>query len=186
MEGLLFIGRRGGDVVLFRLNQTSYPKYYNTYIQINNIFKLINELHHNNIIKHIYIGKVKAHGLSHNNNLADKAAKETAEKVNGADSMIFQTEKQLKEFGEKLSADKKEPIEAALVELKAAHASKDLAQIDAAMEKINEAWKVASEEMYAAEQAAGGTDAGAEQQGQPEATDAQGDNVEDVDFEEVK
>ncbi|MBG7630678.1 MAG: molecular chaperone DnaK, partial [Bacteroidetes bacterium] len=81
---------------------------------------------------------------------SDKEAKETAEKVNAADSMIFQTEKQLKEFGEKLSADKKDPIEAALVELKAAHASKDLAQIDAAMEKINEAWKVASEEMYKA------------------------------------
>ncbi|WP_298765171.1 molecular chaperone DnaK [uncultured Polaribacter sp.] len=117
---------------------------------------------------------------------ADKAAKETAEKVNGADSMIFQTEKQLKEFGDKLSADKKEPIEAALVELKAAHESKDLAQIDAAMEKINEAWKVASEEMYAAEQAAGGANPGAEAQGQPEASADQGDNVEDVDFEEVK
>ncbi|WP_299051125.1 molecular chaperone DnaK [uncultured Polaribacter sp.] len=117
---------------------------------------------------------------------ADKLAKETAEKVNGADSMIFQTEKQLKEFGDKLSADKKEPIEAALTELKAAHESKDLAQIDAAMEKINEAWKVASEEMYAAQQGAAGTDAGA-QQGQPESGNAdQGDNVEDVDFEEVK
>ena len=116
---------------------------------------------------------------------ADKTAKETAEKVNGADSMIFQTEKQLKEFGDKLSAEKKEPIEAALVELKAAHESKDLAQIDAAMEKINEAWKVASEEMYAAQQQAGGADAGAEQT-QAETTDTQGDNVEDVDFEEVK
>ena len=117
---------------------------------------------------------------------ADKAAKETAEKINGADSMIFQTEKQLKEFGEKLSADKKDPIEAALVELKAAHESKDLAQIDAAMEKINEAWKVASEEMYAAQGGAQGANPGAEQQGQPEANDVQGDNVEDVDFEEVK
>ncbi|WP_439130633.1 molecular chaperone DnaK [Polaribacter sp.] len=116
---------------------------------------------------------------------ADKIAKETAEKVNGADSMIFQTEKQLKEFGDKLSADKKEPIEAALTELKAAHESKDLAQIDAAMEKINEAWKVASEEMYAAQQGAGGADAGA-QQGQPEGSADKGDNVEDVDFEEVK
>ncbi|PQJ78626.1 molecular chaperone DnaK [Polaribacter porphyrae] len=113
---------------------------------------------------------------------ADKAAKETAEKINGADSMIFQTEKQLKEFGDKLSADKKEPIEAALVELKAAHESKDLAQIDAAMEKINEAWKVASEEMYAAQ----GGNPGADTQGQPEANADQGDNVEDVDFEEVK
>ena len=113
---------------------------------------------------------------------ADKAAKETAEKINAADGMIFQTENQLKEFGEKLSDDKKGPIEAALVELKAAHESRDIALIDAAMEKINEAWKVASEEMYKAEQEAG---AGA-QQGQPEAAAADGDTVEDVDFEEVK
>ncbi|MGJ8759864.1 MAG: molecular chaperone DnaK [Polaribacter sp.] len=116
---------------------------------------------------------------------ADKAAKETAEKINEADSMIFQTEKQLKEFGDKLSADKKAPIEAALVELKAAHESKDLASIDTALATINEAWKVASEEMYAAQGGAEGANTGAEQQGQPEA-DAQGDNVEDVDFEEVK
>jgi molecular chaperone DnaK len=116
----------------------------------------------------------------------DKKAKETAEKINGADSMIFQTEKQLKEFGDKLSADKKEPIEAALTELKKAHESKDLAQIDAAMEKINEAWKVASEEMYKAEQEAqpqGGAPAG--NAGEP-TNKKDGDNVEDVDFEEVK
>jgi molecular chaperone DnaK len=117
---------------------------------------------------------------------ADKAAKETAEKINGADSMIFQTEKQLAEFGDKLSDDKKGPIEAALVELKSAHESKDLAQIDTAMETINEAWKAASEEMYAAQGGAEGGNPEAEQQGQPEANDAQGDNVEDVDFEEVK
>jgi molecular chaperone DnaK len=116
---------------------------------------------------------------------ADKAAKETAEKINGADGMIFQTEKQLKEFGDKLSDDKKAPIEAALTELKAAHESKDLAQIDAAMEKINEAWKAASEEMYKAQQEAGAGGEGAPQ-GQPEANNAEGDNVEDVDFEEVK
>ncbi len=114
---------------------------------------------------------------------SDKVAKETAEKINAADGMIFQTEKQLKEFGEKLSDDKKGPIEAALVELKAAHESKDLTQIDAAMEKINDAWKVASEEMYKAEQEAG-ANPGADQ-GQPEGA-AEGDNVEDVDFEEVK
>jgi len=116
---------------------------------------------------------------------ADKNAKETAEKVNAADSMIFQTEKQLKEFGEKLSAEKKDPIEAALVELKAAHASKDLAQIDAAMEKINEAWKVASEEMYKAEQEgqAQGAPTGDAPEGEAK---NEGDNVEDVDFEEVK
>jgi molecular chaperone DnaK len=117
---------------------------------------------------------------------SDKVAKETAEKINAADGMIFQTEKQLKEFGEKLSDDKKVPIEAALVELKAAHESKDLTQIDAAMEKINEAWKVASEEMYAAQGGAEGGAPGADQ-GQPDASnDAQGENVEDVDFEEVK
>jgi molecular chaperone DnaK len=116
---------------------------------------------------------------------ADKTAKETAEKINEADSMIFQTEKQLTEFGEKLSDDKKGPIEAALVELKAAHESKDLASIDTALATINEAWKAASEEMYAAQGGAEGADAGA-QQGQQEASDAQGDNVEDVDFEEVK
>ena len=116
---------------------------------------------------------------------ADKLAKETAEKINAADGMIFQTEKQLKEFGDKLSDDKKGPIEAALVELKAAHESKDLAQIDAAMSTINEAWKVASEEMYKAEQEAG-ANTGADQ-GQPQAdANAEGDNVEDVDFEEVK
>ena len=117
---------------------------------------------------------------------ADKQAKEVADKINGADAMIFQTEKQLKEFGDKLSADKKEPIEAALEELKTAHESKDLAQIDAAMEKINEAWKVASEEMYKAQQEAQ-ADATDPDQGQPQgAADAEGDNVEDVDFEEVK
>ena len=113
---------------------------------------------------------------------ADKNAKETAEKVNGADAMIFQTEKQLKEFGEKLSDDKKGPIEAALEELKKAHESKDLAQIDAAMEKINEAWKSASEEMYKAEQ-----EASQSTQGEPEMKDEKsGDDVQDVDFEEVK
>ncbi len=112
---------------------------------------------------------------------SDKAAKETAEKINGADSMIFQTEKQLKEFGEKLSDDKKAPIEAALVELKAAHESKDIALIDAAMEKINGAWQAASEEMQAAAQQAGG--AGAEPQGDAGSAE---DDVQDVDFEEVE
>ncbi len=120
---------------------------------------------------------------------ADKAAKETAEKINAADAMIFQTESQLKEFGDKLSADKKGPIESALEELKKAHESKDLAQIDAAMEKINEAWKAASEEMYKAQQdsqSAGpqpGADAGAGESSEGEASQ---DDVQDVDFEEVK
>ena len=117
---------------------------------------------------------------------ADKQAKEVADKINGADSMIFQTEKQLKEFGDKLSADKKEPIEAALEELKKAHESKDIAQIDAAMEKINEAWKVASEEMYKAQQEAHAGAAGTGQAGPQADANTEGDNVEDVDFEEVK
>ena len=117
---------------------------------------------------------------------SDKIAKETAEKINAADSMIFQTESQLKEFGDKLSADKKEPIEAALVELKAAHESKDLALIDAAMEKINEAWKVASEEMYAAEGGAEGANPEADNASKSEASNGKTDDVEDVEFEEVK
>jgi molecular chaperone DnaK len=116
---------------------------------------------------------------------ADKAAKENAEKINGADSMVFQTEKQLKEFGEKLSDDKKAPIEAALTELKAAHISQDITQIDAAMEKINEAWKNASEEMYKAEQESQANGAGADGAKGPEAT-ATEDDVQDVDFEEVE
>merc|ERR1711904_627447 len=72
---------------------------------------------------------------------ADQKAKEEVDKLNSADQMIFQTEKQLKEFGEKLSDDKKAPVESALDELKKAHESKDLASIDTALEKINEAWK---------------------------------------------
>jgi molecular chaperone DnaK len=111
---------------------------------------------------------------------SDKRVKETAEKINGADAMIFQTEKQLKEFGEKLSDDKKAPIEAALVELKKAHESKDLTAIDSAMETINTAWSAASEEMYKDTQ--GGQP---NPEGQP-APEASGDDVTDVEFEEVK
>ncbi|MEP3817591.1 MAG: Hsp70 family protein, partial [Nonlabens ulvanivorans] len=121
---------------------------------------------------------------------ADAKAAENAKKLNEADSMIFQTESQLKEFGDKLSDDKKQPIEAALEELKKAYETKDIAVIEPALEKINEAWKVASEEMYKAQaEAQGGapeggpTDAGAGAQGQ--AADDSSD-VEDVDFEEVK
>ncbi len=116
---------------------------------------------------------------------ADNAAKEKVDKLNAADGMVFQTEKQLKEFGDKLSADKKEPIESALTELKTAHQSQDIAAIDAAMEKINEAWKNASEEMYKAQQEGGA-------EGQPNDGAAQGaeggasaDDVTDVEYEEV-
>ncbi|MCK8524295.1 molecular chaperone DnaK [Aquimarina sp. D1M17] len=119
---------------------------------------------------------------------ADKAAKETADKLNEADGMIFQTEKQLKEFGDKLSDDKKKPIEEALEELKKAYESKDLAVIQPALDKINEAWKVASEEMYKAQAEAQqngqpGPDAGGDQSG---GDGSEGSDVEDVDFEEVK
>ena len=116
---------------------------------------------------------------------ADAKAKESVDKLNSADSMIFQTEKQLKEFGDKLSEDKKKPIEEALEELKKSYESKDLDKIDPALEKINEAWKAASEEMYKAQQ---GQQDGQAQQGAEAAGDPSNDsdNVEDVDFEEVK
>ena len=119
------------------------------------------------------------------NSDADAKAKETADTLNSADAMIFQTEKQLTEFGDKLSDDKKQPIEAALEELKKAYESKDLAIIEPALEKINEAWKVASEEMYKAQQASQANGAPGSDTGQ-EPAQAEGDNVEDVDFEEVK
>ncbi|MCI4642192.1 MAG: molecular chaperone DnaK [Flavobacteriaceae bacterium] len=130
------------------------------------------------------IKKMKAEAEA--NAESDKAAKETADKLNEADSMIFQTEKQLAEFGDKLSEDKKAPIETALEALKKAFESKDLAQITPALEQINEAWKAASEEMYKAQAEAGGADAGAAGAQGANAGAPEADNVEDVDFEEVK
>ena len=116
---------------------------------------------------------------------SDKAEKEKIEKLNGADSMIFQTEKQLKEFGDKLSDDNKGKINAALEKLKEAHKSADLAAIDAAMEEMNNAWQGASQEMYAATQGAEGGAPGADAgQAGPEAGTADSD-VSDVEFEEV-
>ncbi len=120
---------------------------------------------------------------------ADKKASEDAQKLNEADSMIFQTEKQLKEFGDKLSADKKEPIESALEELKKAYATKDIAVIQPALDKINEAWKTASEEMYKAQQEAGaasGATADAAGGAANNNAKSEASDVEDVDFEEVK
>ncbi|KFB01017.1 molecular chaperone DnaK [Mangrovimonas yunxiaonensis] len=117
---------------------------------------------------------------------ADAKAKETADKLNQADAMIFQTESQLKEFGDKLSDDKKKPIEAALEDLKKAYETKDIAVIDPALEKINEAWKVASEEMYKAQAEAQQGGAGAEQPQGDAGASNEGSDVEDVDFEEVK
>ncbi len=115
---------------------------------------------------------------------SDKKAKETADKLNSADQMIFQTEQQLEEFGDKLPAEKKAPIEEALAALKAAYDTRDVAQIDPALEKLNTVWTAASEEMYKAQAASQDTasqpGAGAQQ------TNADTSDVEDVDFEEVK
>lgn len=133
------------------------------------------------------IEKMKAEAEA--NAEADKAAKEKADKINEADAMIFQTEKQLSEFGDKLSDDKKAPIEAALEDLKKAFETKDVATIEPALEKINEAWKVASEEMYKAQaeaqqNGAPGPDAGADAGASSDKDESS--DVEDVDFEEVK
>ena len=117
---------------------------------------------------------------------SDKVEKEKIEKLNAADSMIFQTEKQLKEFGEKLSEGNKSGIEAALEGLKEAHKGGDLAAIDAAMEGMNKAWEAASQEMYAAAGAEGaqpGPDAGAADAG---AAEGGTEDVSDVEFEEVE
>ena len=132
------------------------------------------------------ISKMKAEAEA--NAEADNAAKETADKINQADSLIFQTEKQLKDFGDKLPADKKGPIEDALKKLKEAHASKDIAAIDTAMEELNTVFQAASQEMYNASQAEGGAQG---PQGDPNAGQAEGQpaddgEVTDVDFEEVK
>ncbi|MEN8885061.1 MAG: molecular chaperone DnaK [Winogradskyella sp.] len=115
---------------------------------------------------------------------SDAKAAENAKKLNEADSMIFQTESQLKEFGDKLSDDKKAPIEAALEELKKAYETKEISVIDPALEKINEAWKVASEEMYKAQADAQGGASGPDAAAQQPADESS--DVEDVDFEEVK
>jgi molecular chaperone DnaK len=117
---------------------------------------------------------------------ADKATKDKADKLNEADGMIFQTEKQLTEFGDKLSDDKKAPIEAALEDLKKAYETKEVETIQPALDAINEAWKVASEEMYKAQaEAQGGAPEGGEADAASQEAEENSD-VEDVDFEEVK
>lgn len=115
---------------------------------------------------------------------ADRKAKEEVEKINMADSLIFQTEKQLKEYGDKLPADKKETIEKAAAELKKAHEAKDLAGIETHMTALNAAWQAASQDLYNATQQAqpeGGADGNATAD-----ANAGGNNVQDVEFEEVK
>jgi len=128
------------------------------------------------------------------NEEADNAAKERIDKLNAADSLIFQTEKQLKEFGEKIPAEKKTPIEEALKTLKEAHKSEDIAAIDQATETLNTAWQAASQDMYNAQQPGAeagqpGGEAGqpgGEAEGEPKSGKGNDDEVTDVDFEEVK
>jgi len=121
------------------------------------------------------------------NEASDKAAREKVDKLNQADSLIFQTDKQMKEFGDKLPADKKGPIEEALNKLKAAHAAQDIAAIDAATTELNAVFQAASQEMYNAQAASG---AQGEPQGGQQAnaggSNKQDGEVTDVDFEEVK
>ena len=119
---------------------------------------------------------------------ADKKEKERIDTINKADSMIFQTEKQLKEFGDKLPADKKQPIETALQKLKDAHKAQDVAAINSAIDELNNVFQAASQEMYNAQQQQGGTQQGAPHADQQQQTNNGGKDQEvtDVDFEEVK
>ena len=120
---------------------------------------------------------------------ADKKEKERIDKLNQADSMIFQTEKQLKDLGDKLPADKKAPIEAALNKLKEAHKAQDIAGIDAATAELNTVFQAASQEMYNAQNAQGGAQPGPDfnqQAGNNAGNNKQDGGVTDVDFEEVK
>ncbi len=121
------------------------------------------------------------------NEATDREARERVEKINQADSLIFQTEKQLKEYGDKIPADKKAPIEAALDKLKDAHKSQDIAKIDTALNEMNTAWTAASEDMYKATQNAGAQPGGEGSQGNANANGGgQGETVTDAEFEEVK
>lgn len=118
---------------------------------------------------------------------ADQAAKERIDKLNQADSTIFQTEKQLKDLGDKIPADKKAPIEAALEKLKEAHKSQDVPAIDNAINELNTAFQAASQEMYDATNAQVGAQPGAEGGPQsPQDDNKPNDDITDVDFEEVK
>jgi molecular chaperone DnaK len=134
------------------------------------------------------VEKMKAEAKA--NEATDKAEREKVEKLNQADSLIFQTEKQLKEYGDKIPGDKKSVIEGAFNKLKEAHKSQDINQIDAAVTELNNAWTAASEEMYKATQGAGqpgaGDGAGASAGGNQQGQGGQGENVTDAEYEEVK
>ncbi|MFZ9550230.1 MAG: molecular chaperone DnaK, partial [Bacteroidia bacterium] len=118
---------------------------------------------------------------------SDKKAKEEADKINEADGLIFQSEKNLKDYGDKLPAEKKQVIEKALTELKAAHAARDLAKIESALKAMNEAWTAASEDLYKAQQAQAGSQNTTSESSSASQEHSKGtENVTDVDFEEVK
>jgi molecular chaperone DnaK len=129
------------------------------------------------------IEKMKAEAKA--NEASDKIERDRVEKLNEADSLIFQTEKQLKEFGEKIPADKKAPIESALETLKVAHQAQDVTQVTAALEAMNAAWTAASEDIYKS-QADGGANAAGPDAGAQQGGSAANDTVEDAQFEEVK
>lgn len=122
------------------------------------------------------------------NEESDRQARERVDKLNAADSLIFQTEKQLKEFGDKLPADKKGPIEQALAKLKDAHQKQDIVAVEAATNELNTVWQAASEEMYKATQGQQQQGEQQEQQGQQQqgSSSKSNEEVTDVDFEEVK
>lgn len=130
------------------------------------------------------------------NEAKDKEERERVDKVNAADSMIFSTEKQLKEYGDKLPSDKKSAIESALGKLKEAHKAQNLADIDKYTTELNNAWQAASQDIYNAQNTAGSQAQGAADSGNAGAGSAgnasagsgsaSGDNVTDVEFEEVK
>jgi molecular chaperone DnaK len=139
------------------------------------------------------VEKMKAEARA--NEATDKAEREKIDKLNAADSLVFQTEKQVKEYGDKIPADKKAAIETAVSKLKEAHKGQDIPTIDAAMKELNDAWTAASQDIYNAQAAGGGQADGAGQQsggdgsaggGQQTADATAGDNVTDVPYEEVK
>ena len=116
----------------------------------------------------------------------DKEAREKVDKLNAADTLVFSTEKQLKEYGDKIPTDKKEAIETAVADLKEAHKVQDIAKIDAASETLNAAWQAASQDIYAAQQAAGGAEGATADAGDGGTTeDGTSEDVTDVEFEEV-
>ncbi|TMI72142.1 MAG: molecular chaperone DnaK [Bacteroidetes bacterium] len=138
------------------------------------------------------VEKMKAEAKA--NEATDKAEREKVDKLNQADSLVFQTEKQLKEYGDKIPADKKSVIETSVNKLKEAHKSQDIAGIDAAMAELNAAWTAASQDIYNSQQASGGAqqqpggnqqNGGGQQQG-GQAAGAGAEDVTDVPYEEVK